>query len=103
MGPSRWRVVWRVRTSGRKNGCVPKVTAEGPMWGHPMPVLGALSPFLEPFCGHLSPKIDKVSEKLTLKYPHEGPCVDRLVGILLPNNQPRLARPKRRAALTHMC
>ena len=23
------------------------------MWGHPMPVLGALSPFLEPFCWHL--------------------------------------------------
>jgi len=31
---------------------------------------------LEPFCGHLSPKIDKVSEKLTLRYPHEGPWVD---------------------------
>ena len=37
------------------------VTTEDPMWGHPMPVLGALSPFLEPFCGHLSPKLDKVS------------------------------------------
>ena len=37
------------------------VSTEGPMWGHPMPVLGALSPFLEPFCGHLSPKLDKVS------------------------------------------
>jgi len=36
-------------------------TTEGPMWGHPMPVLGALSPFLEPFCGHLSPKLDNVS------------------------------------------
>ena len=36
-------------------------TTEGPMWGHPMPVLGALGPFLEPFCGHLSPKLDKVS------------------------------------------
>ena len=36
-------------------------STEGPMWGHPMPVLGALSPFLEPFCGHLSPKLDKVS------------------------------------------
>jgi hypothetical protein len=31
--------------------------------------------FLEPFCGHLSPKIDKVSLKLTFEYPHEGPCV----------------------------
>ena len=36
-------------------------STEGRMWGHPMPVLGALSPFLEPFCGHLSPKLDKVS------------------------------------------
>ena len=34
-----------------------------------MPVLGALSPFLEPFCGHLSPKLDKVSEKLTFEIP----------------------------------
>jgi len=36
-------------------------TIEGPMWGHPMLVLGALFSLLEPFCGHLSPKIDKVS------------------------------------------
>jgi hypothetical protein len=34
---------------------------EGPVWGHPMPVLGALSPFLEPLCEHLSRKLDKVS------------------------------------------
>jgi len=40
---------------------IPRMTTEDPMWGHPMPVLGALSPFLEPFCGHLSPKLDKVS------------------------------------------
>ena len=46
------------------------------MWGHPMPVLGALSPFLEPFCGHVSPKLDKVSEELTLRYHHEEPWVD---------------------------
>ena len=45
------------------------------MWGHPMLVLGALCSFLEPFCGNLSPKIDEVSEKLTLRYHHEGPCV----------------------------
>ena len=48
---------------------------KGPMWGHPMLVLGALCSFLEPFCGHLSPKIDKVCEELTLRYPHEGPWV----------------------------
>ena len=33
--------------------------------------------FLEPFCGHLSPKVDRFSEELTLRYPHEGPCVER--------------------------
>ena len=31
--------------------------------------------FLEQICGHVSPKIDKVSEELTLRHPHEGPCV----------------------------
>ena len=36
---------------------------EDPMWGHPMPVLGALSPFLEPFRGHLSPKADEIFQK----------------------------------------
>ena len=56
---------------------LPSSPTEGPMWGHPMPVLGALSPLLEPFCGHLSPKIDKFSEELTLRYPHEGPWVAR--------------------------
>ena len=39
------------------------VTARGPSWGHPMVVLGTIRSFLEPFCGHLSPKIDKVSER----------------------------------------
>ena len=47
----------------------------GPSWGHPMVVLGTIRSFLEPFCGHLSPNVDKVSEELTLRYPHEGPCV----------------------------
>ena len=45
------------------------------MWGYPRPVLGAVDPFLEPFRGRLSPNIDNVSEKLTLRYPHEGPWV----------------------------
>ena len=31
--------------------------------------------FLEPFRGHLSPNIDNVSEKLTLRFPHKGPWV----------------------------
>ena len=43
------------------------------MWGHPVFVFGAISSLLEPFRGHLSPKIDKVSEELTLKYHHEEP------------------------------
>ena len=38
-------------------------STEDPMWGHPMPVLGALSPFLEPFRGHLSPKVDEIFQK----------------------------------------
>ena len=52
-----------------------KQTTEGPMWGHLMLVLGALCSFLEPFRGCLSPNIDNVPEKLTLRYPHEGPWV----------------------------
>ena len=56
-------------------GC--RVSTKGPMWGHPVPVLGAISPFLEPFRGRLSPNIDNVSEKLTLRYPHEVPWVVR--------------------------
>ena len=50
-------------------------STRGPSWGHPMVVLGTTRSFLEPFGGHLSPKIDKVSEELTLRYPLEGPCV----------------------------
>ena len=46
-----------------------------PVWGYPRPVLGAVDPFLEPFRGRLWPNIDNVSEKLTLRYPHEGPWV----------------------------
>ena len=48
---------------------------KGPMWGYPVFVLGAISSFLEPFRGHLSPKIDKVPEELTLRYHHEEPWV----------------------------
>ena len=53
----------------------PSGPTQTPSWGHSRFVLGAIGSFLEPFCGHLSPKMDKVSEKLTLRYPHEGPCV----------------------------
>ena len=37
------------------------VPTEGPMWGYPRCGLGAVGAILEPFCGHLSPKNDKVS------------------------------------------
>ena len=58
------------------------------MWGYPRPVLGAVDPFLEPFRGHLSPNIDNVSEKLTLRYPHEGPWVELREQSLLRSHQP---------------
>jgi hypothetical protein len=61
-----------VRASGSQTG---QTATKGPMWGYPRPVLGAVDPFLEPFRGRLSPNIDNVSEKLTLRYPHEGPWV----------------------------
>ena len=32
---------------------------EGPSWGYPVPGLGAVSPFLEPFCCGLLSKSDK--------------------------------------------
>ena len=47
-----------------------------------MLVLGAVCSFLEPFGGHLSPEIDKVSEELTLRYPHEGPWVEPAVWVV---------------------
>ena len=47
------------------------------MWGYPVLVLGAITSFLEPFRGHLSPNIDNVSQKLTLRYPHEESWVDQ--------------------------
>ena len=40
-----------------------------------MVVLGTIRSCLEPFCGHSSPKIDKVPEEFTSGYPPEGPCV----------------------------
>ena len=40
-----------------------------PSWGHPRCGLGAVGAVLEPFRGHLSPKIDKVSCKLTFEIP----------------------------------
>ena len=36
---------------------------EGPSWWYPRPVLGAIDPYLEPFCGHLSPKVEEIFQK----------------------------------------
>ena len=60
------------------------LTTKGPMWGYPVFVLGAISSFLEPFRGRLSPNIDNVSGKLTLRYPHEGPWVVQSAPLLAP-------------------
>ena len=38
---------------------------------------------MDPFCGQVSPKIDKVSEELTLRYPHEEPGVGRVLPDIL--------------------
>ena len=65
----------RTRTAARVAGGRSRA-ARGPSWGHLKVVLGAIRPFLVPFCGHISPKIDKVSYKMTFEYPHEGPCVE---------------------------
>jgi len=46
-----------------------KGSTEDPMWGYPVFVLGAISSFLEPFYGHLSPKLDKLCSKLTFEIP----------------------------------
>ena len=69
------------------------LSTKGPMWGHPVPVLGAISPFLEPFRGRLSLNIDNVSEKLTLRYPHEGPWVETYPGLHLVRQHLRVDRP----------
>ena len=39
------------------------------MWGYPRCGLGAVGAVLEPFCGHLSPKLDRVPCKLTFEIP----------------------------------
>ena len=56
------------------------VPTKGPMWGYPRCGLGAVGAVLEPFCGHLSPKLDQVSCKLTFEIPPRR----TLGGILFP-------------------
>jgi len=68
-----WRDKWTA-LSGPLSGfhhLAPEVqkTTKGPMWGHPRPVLGAVDPFLEPFCGHLLLKVDRLCSKLTFEIP----------------------------------
>ena len=45
------------------------VATKGRMWGYPRLVLGALGSLLEPFCGHLLPKVDRLCSKLTFEIP----------------------------------
>ena len=51
-------------SKGRTRGCGSRGkgvgSTKGPMWGYPRCGLGAVGAVLEPFCGHLSPKLDKV-------------------------------------------
>jgi hypothetical protein len=43
-----------------------RVSTEGPLWGHSRFVLGAIGSFLKPLCGHLSPKVVKISQNRLL-------------------------------------
>ena len=43
---------------------LPRHTTEGPSWGYPVLVLGAVCPFLEPFCGELLSKVDRPGKKI---------------------------------------
>ena len=54
---------------GQPLGCTsaPPASTRGPSWGHLLVVLGAILSFLEPFCGHLLPKVDKFSCKQTFE------------------------------------
>ena len=62
----RERGVLLVRGHQRRQ---PRRSTKGPMWWYPRLVLGALGSFLEPFCGHVLPKVDKLSSKLTFEIP----------------------------------
>jgi len=42
-------------------GEVPQYHAR-PFERYPKSAIGAIRPFLEPFCGHVSPKVDKYSK-----------------------------------------
>ena len=44
------------------SACTPRTcSTRGPSWKHLLVVLGAILSFLEPFCGHLLPKVDEFS------------------------------------------
>jgi len=58
-----------------------ELTTKGPSWGYPSPVLGAVAPFLSTF-GENHPRFLQNLSKLTLEYPHEGPCVVASVSAL---------------------
>ena len=56
------------------------VPTKGPMWGYPRLVLGALGSFLEPFFGHVLPKVDKICSKLTFEIPPRRALRGRVEG-----------------------
>ena len=72
------------------------------MWGYPVFVLGAVCSFLEPFRGHLSPNID-VSQKLTLRYPHEGPWVGTRIARHHPASHGDFIRSRNKFYLRFAC
>ena len=45
------------------------VTTKCPSWGYQRLVLGAIGLFLESFCGHALPKVDKFCSKSTFEIP----------------------------------
>jgi len=77
--PLYWEaIMWSERKQGFSTEQVPvssyggsfknlkDLTTEGPSWGYPRSVLGAIDPYLEPFCGHLSRKDDEIFQKWLL-------------------------------------
>ena len=59
-------------TQGDTEGAPRDGATQDPSWGHPRCGLGAVGAVLEPFLGRLSPKIDKVSCKLTFEMSTRG-------------------------------
>jgi len=71
---------WRVEVGNnvprvnRLRASLPNTVHARPFECYPVCVLGAFCPFLEPFCGHLSPKDARIF-KIDCNVRFEGPCV----------------------------